>query len=708
MANNKLADATSPYLLQHANNPVSWYPWGEEALALAQAENRPILLSIGYSACHWCHVMAHESFEDEATAALMNELYINIKVDREERPDLDNIYQSAHQLLAQRPGGWPLTVFLMPEDQTPFFTGTYFPREARHGLPAFSELLRSISSAYQLQRAEIQEQNLALQDALSRLNPSHSDADQILDTTPLESAHKELINSFDEINGGFGQAPKFPHPGSLTCLLRHWSRNGLNSRHNPRTLYAVEHTLTRMALGGINDQLGGGFCRYSTDNAWMIPHFEKMLYDNGPLLGLYADIWQVTGKPLFRETARQTAKWVIREMQSPQGGYYSSLDADSEGVEGRFYAWSNDDIRALLNEDEYRHMARFYGLDRKSNFEDNWHLHNFASIAEINQAFGSTGEQARDLLSSARGKLFKARATRIRPDRDEKILTSWNALMIKGMARAGQLLDNNNLIESAEQALNFIRRELWIDGRLLATHKDGKSHLPAYLDDYAFLIDAILELLQTNWSSENLEFAIALAEVLMQHFHDPDGGGFFFTADDHEKLIHRPKPFSDNSTPAGNSIAAIGLIRLGLLLGETRYISAAEGTLKTAWKQLSQIPQAHCTLLEALEELVNPTEIIVLRGDNSELIRWRQRALKHYAPHRYTLSIGPVEEPLPGLLDSRKMDDGVSAYICNGTYCEAPIRIFLDFDKRLLTSEAKPSVPRSLSENRSRSEGELV
>ena len=689
MANNRLVFATSPYLLQHADNPVNWHQWGEQALALARNEDKPILLSIGYSACHWCHVMAHESFEDEATAALMNKHYVNIKVDREERPDLDNIYQSAHQLLTQRPGGWPLTVFLMPEDQTPFFAGTYFPREARHGLPAFSELLRSISNAYRVQKPEIKEQNLALRDALSRLNPEPSINDRKLDATPLEGAHKQLFDSFDEINGGFGRAPKFPHPTSLVRLLQYWSQSEINGRPDPRTLHVVDHTLTKMALSGVNDQLGGGFFRYSTDNEWMIPHFEKMLYDNGPLLSLYADLWQATGKPLFRETAEHTAKWVLREMQSPDGGYFSSLDADSEGEEGRFYAWSADDIQSLMNEEEYRHLARYYGLDQRPNFEESWHLHNVAAIAELNQAFGSTGEQARLLLNSAREKLLKARASRIRPGRDEKILTSWNALMIKGMAKTGRLLEREDFVESADQALCFIRREMWVQDRLLATHKDGRSHLPAYLDDYAFLIDAVLEMLQIRWSRDNLNFAVTLAEVLMEHFNDAETGGFFFTADDHEKLIHRPKPFSDNSTPAGNGVAACVLIRLGHLLGEERFISAAEATLKIAWTQIRQVPHAHCTLLEALEELISPTEIIVIRGQAAELNQWRRRAFEHYAPHRYTLSIPATESGLPGLLDARQVSDRVRATICSGTQCESPLQDFSVFDKRLTATECR-------------------
>ncbi len=688
MPKNHLARATSPYLQQHADNPVNWHEWDEDALALAREQGKPILLSIGYSACHWCHVMAHESFEDEQTAAVMNELFVNIKVDREERPDLDKIYQTAHQLLAQRPGGWPLTVFLTPGDQTPFFAGTYFPNNPRHGLPAFRDLVRDIADAYKEQGPQIMEQNRALMEAISQLNPGSDGQGVVLNAAPLATARQHLNQSFDEAHGGFGRAPKFPHPASLERLLRHWAATANGETTDPRSLYLVEHTLTRMALGGINDQLGGGFCRYSVDDLWMIPHFEKMLYDNGPLLLLYSDLWQATGTPLYRETAEKTATWVMREMQSPEGGYYSSLDADSEGGEGLFYIWTREQAEALLTPDEYRHLARRYGLDRDPNFEGRWHLHSFVPIAELNEAFDSSAEQARALLDAARVKLFQARESRVRPGRDEKILTSWNALMIGGMARAGRILAREDFTGSAEQALAFIRDQLWRNGRLLATHKDGESRLAAYLDDYAYLMDALLEMLQTRWRREDLELAIQLAEVLLAHFQDRELGGFFFTADDHEQLIHRPKPFGDDSTPSGNGVAAYALARLGHLLGDHRYLDAAEAALKTAWDHLQQIPQAHCTLLKALEEQIHPTEIIVIRGTEPELTRWKERANRAYAPRRLVLAVPAAETRLPGLLEAREPAGSTRAYICRGTQCELPEEAFADFDRRL--SETEP------------------
>ncbi len=471
MPQNRLIDCTSPYLQQHADNPVEWHPWDKLSLQKARSEGKPILLSIGYSACHWCHVMAHESFENKATAAVMNELFVNIKVDREERPDLDKIYQSAHQMLAQRPGGWPLTVFLTPDDHTPFFAGTYFPDKARHGLPPFVDILKNIASAYHSQRSEIDKQNRALLNAFKQLNPQAETGNRNLNRKPLKDARQQLEQSFDENHGGFGPAPKFPHPTNINRLLRHWAMSSTHGDPDQRSLYLAEHTLSRMALGGINDQLGGGFCRYCVDEQWMIPHFEKMLYDNGPLLGLYAEMWQVSGKDLFKQTAEETAEWVIREMQSPQGGYYSTLDADSEGEEGRYYVWQPDEVKQLLSEDEYLHFSRYYGLDREANFEGAWHLHNFVSTAVLNEQLGSSGSEAQALLASAKTKLNQTRQQRIRPGRDEKILTAWNALMIKGMARAGRLLNKPEQIKSAELALAFIRREMWHDGRLFASHK---------------------------------------------------------------------------------------------------------------------------------------------------------------------------------------------------------------------------------------------
>ncbi|MFZ2525627.1 MAG: thioredoxin domain-containing protein, partial [Candidatus Ferrigenium altingense] len=545
---NHLAQETSPYLQQHANNPVDWFPWGEEALRCAREQDKPILLSIGYSACHWCHVMAHESFEDAGVAAVMNRLFINIKVDREERPDLDHIYQAAHAMLAQRSGGWPLTLFLTP-DQTPFFGGTYFPREARYNLPGFVPLLEQVAGIYHTRRDDIATQNASLLQAFDSTLPSAGDQASF-SNAPLADACRELRQTFDAVHGGFGGAPKFPQPAGLEFLLRHAARGGDSDARN-----MALHTLRKMADGGIHDQLGGGFCRYSVDERWAIPHFEKMLYDNGPLLALYTDAHVLAGEPSFRRVAQGIAGWAMREMQSPQGGFYSSLDADSEHEEGKFYVWTPEQIASLLSAEEYAVAAIRYGLNQYPNFENRqWNLLVAQPLDAIAQARHLPLEQAEQLLASAQQKLFTARAGRVHPGRDEKILVSWNALMIKGMAHAGRMLDEPAWIVSAQRAADFIRTTMWRNGRLLATCKDGKAHLNAYLDDYAFLLDALLELLQAEFRPADLEFARALADVLLEQFEDTQEGGFFFTSHDHEKLIHRPKPGHDNATPSGNGI----------------------------------------------------------------------------------------------------------------------------------------------------------
>ena len=685
---SRLADATSPYLQQHAHNPVNWYPWGEEALARARAEDKPILLSIGYSACHWCHVMAHESFEDPGCAAVMNELYVNIKVDREERPDLDRIYQAAHQLLSGRPGGWPLTMFLNPQDHVPFFGGTYFPDQPRHGLPAFRDLLRRVERAYREHRAEILQHKEAMMRALASLTPEVSGADAVIDSGPAELARAQLARSYDAQHGGFGKAPKFPHPSNLELLLRHWQATAAAGTPDQRALEMVTHTLEAMALGGINDHLGGGFCRYSVDEYWMIPHFEKMLYDNAQLLALYLDAWQATGTPLFRATAQAIADWVVREMEAPDGGYYSSLDADSEGREGAFYVWQRDQIKELLSPQEYEVFAPCYGLDRRPNFEGYWHLHRYGASGELAEELGIGPEEVEQRLGSARGKLLYSRERRVRPGRDEKRLTAWNALMIIGMARTGRLLGRDDYLSSAERALDMLRTNLWRDGRLLATSRDGRCELQAYLDDHAFLIEAILELLQARWSARDLDFAVSLADLLVERFFDRELGGFFFTADDHEVLIQRPKPLGDESTPAGNGVAVRALLRLGHLLGEARYLDAAEATLKFAWGSLSALPYAHCTLLTALDEFIRPTETVVVRGAPVQTEAWRARLVARYAPRRLALIIPTGETDLPGALAHHAEQAGAIAYVCSGTSCRGPVTSLAELDATLMAGEA--------------------
>ena len=606
---NRLIDETSPYLRQHADNPVDWYPWGEEALETARRQGKPILLSIGYSACHWCHVMAHESFEDEATAAVMNEHFINIKVDREERPDLDKIYQAAFQLLHRRSGGWPLTLFLTHDDHTPFVGGTYFPKTPRYGMPAFTDLLLRVSDHYRQHQAEIRRQNQALLEALcAEITPSPSAGDSILTDAPLQAGRNALLNHFDPIHGGFGGAPKFPHPASLERLLRCWTASqrcdALQcNAPDPEAEHAVHFTLQQMARGGIYDQLGGGFYRYAVDGEWQIPHFEKMLYDNGPLLALYAQAWQITKEPLLRTVAEATGAWLMREMQAPDGGYYATLDADSEGEEGQFYLWTPQQVQELLNAEEYTAFAVCYGLEQPANFEGRaWHLRMVAEPADLAQRLGLDPAQVNVWLASARQRLFAARSMRVWPGRDEKILTAWNGLAMHGLAVAGRLLERGDFVASAERALNFIQTHLWREGRLLAVHKDGQSRLNAYLDDYAFLIDGVLALQECRQRDDELAFAQRLADVLLAQFEDREAGGFYFTSHDHEALIHRPKSPHDEALPSGNGVAAQALLKLAQLTGQARYREAAERTLRWAWPTLSQIPAACNALLTALQD----------------------------------------------------------------------------------------------------------
>ncbi len=666
---NRLTHETSPYLQQHADNPVDWYPWGEEALALARAQDKPILLSVGYSACHWCHVMAHESFEDAPVAAEMNRLFINIKVDREERPDLDQIYQTAHHMLTQRNGGWPLTMFLMP-DGTPFFGGTYFPKLPRYNMSGFLVLLPRIEQAYREQGDEIGKQNASLLAALAGTVPLATVGGEF-QFAPVAKALHEFADVFDREHGGIGRAPKFPHPYELAFCLR---RHALDADNETTGLDIAHATLTHMAEGGIYDHLGGGFARYSVDETWTIPHFEKMLYDNGPLLALYCDAWRVTQSPRYQSVCAQTAAWVMREMQSNEGGYYSSFDADSEHVEGKFYVWTPDEVKAWLTPDEYAVAAMHYGLDGAANFEhEYWHLRVAKPLAEVAVALNVTVADCESRLASARIKLLAVRIRRIWPGRDEKILTSWNALMIKGMARAARVFDQPAWLASAQSALDFIRRTLWKDGRLLATYKDGKAHLNAYLDDYAFLLDALLELMQTAFRAEDLAFARALAERLLDQFEDTQHSGFFFTSHDHEKLIHRSKPGHDNATPSGNGIAAFALQRLGHVIGEPRYIDAAERAIRLFYGAMQRQPSAFVSLLAALEETLTPPRIVVLRGEANALREWQRALAARYRPDTLVIALHGNPPDLPPALAKADVAHGVNAWLCQGVSCLPPV-----------------------------------
>ena len=673
---NRLAGETSPYLLQHAGNPVDWHPWGEEALALARRDGKPILLSIGYSACHWCHVMAHESFEDAAVAAAMNAEFVNIKVDREERPDLDQIYQTAHALLTRRSGGWPLTMFLTP-DGTPFFGGTYFPREGRYGLPGFLDLLPRVAAAYRERGTAIAEHGAHLKDALASLEPG-APADGALPSRATALALEALKASFDPVHGGFGSAPKFPHPTDLELCLRAAVRG-----HDAGALEVVRVTLARMADGGIHDQLGGGFCRYSVDAEWSIPHFEKMLYDNGPLVGLYADLARVTREERFAEVAREAVAWMTQEMRAPDGAFWSSLDADSEGEEGRFYVWSRDDVRALLAVDDYAAAAPHWGLDGPPNFEDHaWHLRVVVPLEVVASRLGVSLPEARARLGRAKAKLLATRAKRVRPGLDDKILTSWNALAIAGLARAARALDEPAFADVAVQALDALRRTVWREGRLLATRKGERAHLNAYLDDHAFLLSALLELMQTRFRNADFAWAREIADLLLVQFEDGANGGFFFTSHDHERLYHRTKPGPDNATPSGNGVAASALIALGHLASEPRYVMAGERAVRAFAAMLADSPRGAATLVAALEDALSPPTSVLLAGDAPTCLGWQRALERTLRPGVRIFDLAGREVPDvlgKGLVPT----SGAVAWVCRGTQCLPPVHTLAEVERLL-------------------------
>jgi len=669
---NHLARESSSYLLQHAHQPVDWYPWGDAALQRARDENKPILLSIGYSACHWCHVMAHESFDDPAIAAVMNQLFVNIKVDREERPDLDRIYQIAHQLLIQRNGGWPLTMFLAPHDQRPFFGGTYFPKQARHGMPGFAALLQRVAEFYHTRGADIAQQAAALQQALEAMLPQAS-APATLNAQPLAAAREALAREFDAEFGGFGTAPKFPHSSNLELLLRIWRATAATEAPDLHSLYMVGLSLTRMAEGGIYDQLGGGFARYCVDRSWHIPHFEKMLYDNAQLLSVYAQAAVATGEALFARIAGETADWLLRDMHSPHGGFFASLDADSEGHEGTFYVWDREQVRALLPAAQYASFARRFGLDAAANFEGQWHLRVHAALPDVAAAVNQSVTVIEQQLQAARTTLLAARQARTAPRRDAKILTGWAALAAGSLALAARCLQRPDLAAAAQRTVDFLREHSWRDGRLSAVHAGERSYLAGYLDDYAFLLHALLELLKTHWRTTDLQFAIALAEVLLQHFEDSDRGGFFFTADDHEPLMHRSKSFADEALPSGAALAALSLQRLGALLGENRYLTAAARTLDAAFPLLERYPHAHASLLMALDEHLDPPQVVIIRGEHAEASQWRDALARIYAPRRQVFAIHCDATQLPEVLAVKRWPGTTVAYLCQGATCSEPI-----------------------------------
>lgn len=667
---NRLASESSLYLRQHANNPVDWFPWGPEALARARELNRPIFLSVGYSACHWCHVMEHESFESEATAAILNEHFVSVKVDREERPDLDQIYMTAHHLLNRgEGGGWPLSVFLTP-DLTPFYAGTYFPPTDNYGRPGFGRLLLAIANAWKTKPAELAEVGSQVAEALKGMADGKAD-DKPLSVDLLANAVAAMKRNFDFTNGGFGYAPKFPHPMELRFLLR----NG-----EPATLSMATLSLDKMARGGLYDQIGGGFARYSVDAVWLVPHFEKMLYDNALLPPAYTEAFLLTGHPFYRQIARETLDFVRKEMTHTAGGFFSTLDADSEGEEGKFYVWSEDEIDLVLGPELGRFARAVFGTKVTGNFEGHNILCRARPDEDDARAQRLSVEEFRAKLDEVKAKLYAVRAKRVWPGRDEKILTAWNALMISAFAQAGTAFDEPEYVRVAERATAFLLTNLRdANGRLYRTWGEGVgAKLNGYLEDYTHLIDALATVYEATFDAKYIATACELADVMLKHFADP-AGGFFFTADDHEQLLARTKDMQDGSVPSGNAMAATGLARLAKLTGNAKYREAAEGTLKAYRALIAESPMAAGQLLIALDfHLGAVDEIAVIgRKDDPETVTVLKHLRGQFRPNRVIAFHDPAAGDSPasvGLLTGKPMIDGqVTVYVCRDFACQAPL-----------------------------------
>ncbi len=672
---NRLSRESSPYLQQHAHNPVDWYPWGPEALEAARTLDRPIFLSIGYSACHWCHVMEHESFENPAIAGVMNEHYINIKVDREERPDLDQIYMSAVQALTGR-GGWPMSVFLTPQLE-PFYGGTYWPPEPRMGMPGFRDVLERVHEAWDERRADVERGAAELTEAVSQISQTHA-APETLEVSLLELAEKTRVRIADPVHGGFGQAPKFPHPVDLRLLLRTWKRFG---HADARDLAVL--TLNKMANGGIYDHLGGGFHRYSTDARWLVPHFEKMLYDNALLASAYLDALQATGDVHFAQVVRETMDYVLREMTHPDGGFYSTQDADSEGEEGKFFVWTTAEIESVLGAEASRFFCYCYDVTREGNWEGHTILNRPKPPAEAARVLGLSEADLERSLAASRQKLFARREERIHPGRDEKILAGWNGLMIAAMARAGRVLDEERFTTAASRAADFLITKLRTpEGRLLHVFKDGVARLAAYLDDYACAIDALAEVYQSTGEPRYLEFACELADDLIERFTDESTGGFFYTAHDHEPLIARSKDLHDSATPSGNGMAAYALLRLARLCGRHEFETAGRRTLEMLSGEMAHTTMGEGQALLALDDLLGPAyELVlvdgqsaaesegVLRGINAQFLP--NAVVARHAHDAVDASISLV---LQGILSGKRSIDGQpTLYVCERGTCRPSV-----------------------------------
>ena len=670
---NRLIRETSPYLLQHAHNPVDWFAWGEEALAAAREQDKPIFLSVGYSACHWCHVMEHESFEDAETAALMNQLFVCIKVDREERPDLDAIYMEAVQAMTGQ-GGWPMSVWLTPSGQ-PFHGGTYYPPQPRYGMPSFQQVLRAVAEAYQTQRQRVVDQAQRLTAMLNRtasLGADGSGDGGEVGSDTLDAALQQMRAWFDDEDGGFGSQPKFPQPMTLDFALMQHRRTG-----DLDALYMVELTLEKMANGGIYDQLGGGFHRYSVDGSWLVPHFEKMLYDNAQLLRTYLHAWQVVQRPLYRRVVDETIDYVLREMTSAAGGFYSTQDADSEGHEGKFFVWTAAEIEAALDAHSAALFETYYGVSERGNFEGKNILSIVRSPEHVAERFHIGAAEVEQALAAGRRTLFEVREARIKPGRDEKVLTEWNGLMIHALAECGSVLGRADALEAAIKAANFILAEMsQPDGRLLRSYKDGRARLNAYLEDYAALIRGLLALYEATFDLRWLGEAARLAQVALSQFHDVHNGGFYQTGIDHEQLVARRKDVVDNAIPSGNSLLAESLLRLSVLLDKPDYRRQVGRVLLMLKDAMAGQPTGFGRMLGVLDAYLAPSQEIAIVGaaDDNDAQALLAAVRSIYLPHTVVAGKRPGEENMLPLLLGRDLVDGrAAAYVCENYACRLPV-----------------------------------
>jgi len=667
---NRLINETSPYLLQHAHNPVNWYPWGEEAFEKAKSENKPLLLSIGYSACHWCHVMERESFENEEIAALMNKLFVNIKVDREERPDLDEIYMNAVQMMTGR-GGWPMTMFLTPEGK-PFYGGTYFPPEDRYNVPGFPKILQGVANAYYKQPQDIEnsvKQILARLESMSRseASPEPFEPDLII------RAAEQLGRAHDAEQGGFGRAPKFPNAGVYELFLRAYQKS-----RNPRFLDTITFTLMQMAQGGIYDHLGGGFHRYSVDEKWLVPHFEKMLYDNAQLARVYAQVYQITGDGQFKRVVEETVDYLLREMLQPEGGFYSTQDADSEGEEGKFFVWTPDEVSRILGEEPAEIFCRIYDVSDQGNFEGSNILHPILTLEQASKYFKRGEETIASLLDEAKAKLFAEREKRIKPFRDEKLITSWNGLALSGLAEAIKISDKREYQRAARQTVEFIFSRMFRDGYLLHTYKDGVAKILGYLDDYAFLAVGLLDLFEAIHDRSLLARARELAQIMLREFWDDDDGAFFYTGKSHEPLITRAKPVFDASIPSGNSLAAQLLLRMYHYTNDENFLHKGEIILRSYRDAMAAQPFGLAHMLGALDfYLEKPKEIVIVGEPENPATRQLLRGVhSSYLPNstlQLVRSGAPLREIAPLLEGKGQIDGKATAYVCHNFTCSAPV-----------------------------------